>query len=452
VGFLECSRKKTSENCSCECSNSYDRGYNSFTEQSASGNTKMVQSPNGANASGRLAHAERTAQVRETVLQKIKKLGPVLSEHAALADETLCLSQPVVNELKTAGLFRIWQPERYNGFQTDILTQVLVTSELGKYCSSAAWVTALCTATGWLAGLYSEVAQEEVFGADNDARVCGVLAPTATIEKVRGGIRVDGRWGYASGSDHATWATLAAPRKDGGEGTDLLLIPMTDLTIDLTWDPSGMRGTASNTLCASGVFVPDHRILPFFCADGVLAGITATEFQNETLFRAPVGVFAAISIAGPLIGMAKAALEMTLDHIVDRPVAYTFAEDQSSLVSTQLAVAEAATKIDSAELHIHRAASDCDEYAEAAGGELDLRARARTRHDVGWGSQLLREAMSTLQQVNGSSFMTRRNSFERIWRDFHTSSLHGLLSAMTTAEVYGKVLCGHDPNPFSSVY
>lgn len=411
----------------------------------------MVQSLNDKNTAGRLAHVERIAEVRKTILQKIKTLGPLLSEHAALADETLCLAQPVVNALKDAGIFRLWQPTRYNGLQADISTQVLVTSELGKYCSSAAWVSALCTATGWLVGLYAEEAQEEVFGADNDARVCGVLAPTATVEKVRGGVRVDGRWGYASGSDHATWATLGAPRKEGGKGTDLLLISLADLTIELTWDPSGMRGTASNTLCANGVFVPDHRILPFFCTDGVLGRITATEFQDEALFRTPVGVFAAISIVGPLIGMAKAALEITLDHIVDRPVAYTFATDQSSLVSTQLAIAEAATKISSAELHLHRAASDCDKFAEARAGESDLPARARARHDVGWGSQLLREAMTTLQVINGSSFMARGNSFERIWRDFHTSSLHGLLSATTTAEVYGKVLCGHDPSPFSAV-
>ena len=120
------------------------------------------------------------------------------------------------------------------------------------------------------------------------------------------------------------------------------------------------RSPASNTLCASDLFVPDHRILSFFSPDGAIAGHIPNEHDDEALFRTPLAGFASACIVGPLIGMAKAALAHTLDHVVDRPVAYTFATDQSALVTTQLAVAEAATKIDSAELHnvvwgIHRA-------------------------------------------------------------------------------------------------
>ncbi|MEC9248020.1 MAG: acyl-CoA dehydrogenase family protein [Pseudomonadota bacterium] len=393
----------------------------------------------------------RLAVIRDTLLREVEDLAPLISKHADFADKEARVANEVIEGLMDAQLFRLWLPQRYNGLQVDIMTQVLVTSEIAKYCSSAAWVTALYGACQWFTSLYSERAQEEVFGNDNDARVCGVLAPTATIKLVRGGIRVTGRWAYASGSAHATWATVGTPRKNGGEGTDLVLIPMTELTIDRTWDTAGMRGTASDTLCAEDVFVPDHRILSFFCADGALEGHTDTEFRNEVLFRTPLAGFATVCVIGPLIGMARVALEHTLNHINGRAVAYTISQDQSALVSTQLAIAEAAMKIDSAELHIHRAATDLDEAAELP--DLpDLIWRARTRHHLGWGTQLLREAMLVLQQVNGSSDMQRGGTFERIWRDFSTSSAHAVLSVATTGEVYGKVLCGHEPNVISTAY
>jgi len=393
----------------------------------------------------------RLAVTRDNLLRQVADLAPLISKHADFADKEARVANEVIEGLMDAQLFRLWLPQRYNGLQVDIMTQVMVTSEIAKYCSSAAWVTALYGACQWFTSLYSERAQEEVFGSDNDARVCGVLAPTATIKLVQGGIRVTGRWAYASGSAHATWATVGTPRKNGGEGTDLVLIPMTELTIDNTWDTAGMRGTASNTLCAEDVFVPDHRILSFFCTDGALEGHTDTEFRNEVLFRTPLAGFATICVIGPLIGMAKVALEHTLNHINDRAVAYTISQDQSALVSTQLAIADAAMKIDSAELHIHRAATDLDEAAELP--DLpDLIWRARTRHHLGWGTQLLREAMLVLQQVNGSSDMQRGGAFERIWRDFSTSSAHAVLSVATTGEVYGKVLCGHEPNVISTAY
>ena len=41
----------------------------------------------------------------------------------------------------------------------------------------------------------------------------------------------------------------------------LALVPMSDLAIEDTWFVAGMRGTASNTLVASEVFVPSHLYL-----------------------------------------------------------------------------------------------------------------------------------------------------------------------------------------------
>lgn len=397
------------------------------------------------------SNVKRVAALHGSLIAAARDVGPLLSDHAAFADEELRLADAVVDELSARRLFQLWQPQRYGGLEVDVRTQIEVSAELAAHCPSAAWVTALYAACSFFAGLYSSEAQDEVFGGDKEARVCGVLAPSSKVREAAGGITVDGTWAYASGSEHATWATVGAPLVDGSGGTTLLLIPMRDLRIERTWDPTGMRGTASNTLSANDLFVPSHRVLPFFCAHGAIAGKTQTEHKDEALFRTPLGGFASACIVGPLIGMAKSALAYTLEHITGRSVAYTFANDQSALVSTQLAIADAATKIDTAELHIYRAADDLDRAAEG-GEEVSLLVRARIRHDIGFATQSLREAMDIFQQINGSSDMARGRRFERLWRDFSTSNMHAALSPATTAEVYGKVLCGHDPSEFSALY
>ena len=397
------------------------------------------------------AREARICAMRESLLARSLEIGPLLVEHTEAGEKNLALAEAVIDGLTERHLFRMWQPQRYDGLEVDVYTQIVVTAELARHCASAGWVAALYSACSFFAGLYSNEAQEEVFGDDHDARFCGVLAPTATTRQVPGGIKVDGRWMYASGSEHATWATVGAPALGDAFGTTLLLIPMKELTIERTWDPTGMRGTASNTLLGNDVFIPTHRILSFFSPEGAIAGHTATEHTEEALYRTPLAGIASACIVGPLIGMAKAALAHTLDHIVDRPVAYTFATDQSALVSTQLAIANVATKIDSAELHILRAAKDLDQAAESS-TEMTLIRRGRVRHDVGHGTQLLREAMEVCQQINGSSDMARGKAFERVWRDFSTSNLHSALSPATTAEVYGKILCGHDPSEFSGLF
>ncbi len=393
---------------------------------------------------------EAMAELREALLEAARAVGPVLAEHADAAERELRLSDEVIAALTEHGLHRLWHPRRFGGHEADVTTEVLVTAELARFCGATAWVTALYSACAYFTGLFSSKAQDEVFGQDPDARVCGVLAPTAKVRSVYGGVHVDGRWTYASGSAHATWATVCSPRADGTPGTDMLLLPMSDLRIEDTWDPTGMRGTSSNTLCCEDLFVPSHRVLTFLGPNSAVAGHTATEFRDEALYRSPVAGTGTASVVGPLLGIARAALAHTLDHVVKRPVAYTSATDQSALVSTQLAVAEAATKVDSGALHILRGAGDVDRTAQTQ-EPLTLTERARIRHDICWGVQLLREAMDLLQQLNGSGDMAKGGVFERMFRDFVTAHGHAALSPATTGEVYGKVLCGHDPTGFSGL-
>lgn len=181
----------------------------------------------------------------------------------------------------------------------------------------------LTNVCAWFTCLFSGRAQQDVWGADPHVRVCGVFAPKATSRREEGGQRVSGSWGYASGCLHSQWAVLGIPvMDDAGEQVDqgLALIPLSDLRIDDTWFVARMKGTGSNTLIAEDVFVPDHRIISVPAA---LDNEYATEFKDEALYRSSFGRVAALVLAGPQVGMARAAVNLVTEKAPKRRIAYT---------------------------------------------------------------------------------------------------------------------------------
>ena len=59
-------------------------------------------------------------------------------------------------------------------------TMLDVSAAVAEADGGTAWVLTLTNVCAWMVGLFPEQAQDEVFGADPDAKVSGVLAPTAT--------------------------------------------------------------------------------------------------------------------------------------------------------------------------------------------------------------------------------------------------------------------------------
>ena len=138
-----------------------------------------------------------------------------------------------------------------------------VVTELGRGCGSTSWVAFISIATVWIAALFPDEAQHEVFAGNPDVRFMGALGMTARARAADGGYRLDGKWAYASNCLHAHWTVLSAPLPQGAAVVpSILLVPMRDLAIEESWHVVGMRGTGSHTVIAKDIFVPAHRALP----------------------------------------------------------------------------------------------------------------------------------------------------------------------------------------------
>ena len=298
-------------------------------------------------------------------------------------------------------------------------------------------MTALINICGWMGALYSERAQQDVWGTDPEARIAGVLTPSATAAPVDDGVVLNGRWTFASGCLHSTWALLGHPIVDtSGTMIDqgLALVPMQDLRIEDTWFTTGMRGTGSNTLVAADVFVPSYRIIS---VPRAIEGDYATPFKDEPLYRSAFIPILSLILIGPQLGMARAALEIVLQQVPKRSIAYTVYAKQAEAPTTQLQLALAAEKIDTAHLHAYRAAADIDQAA-AAGVYLDRLTRARTRMDTGDVARQCREAIEILLNVNGAGSFAESNPLQRMWRDAETASRHAVVNPEHQSGLYGR--------------
>jgi alkylation response protein AidB-like acyl-CoA dehydrogenase len=375
-------------------------------------------------------------------LDRARRLAPLLRKNAARTEADRRVAEENIQAIAEASLFKIAVPKRYGGYEVPIRTFVQISAELGRACGSTAWATTLINVSAWLAGLYPRRAQDEVFGADPDARIAGVLAPTATSRKADGGQVVTGKWGFASGSLHASWVIVGIPVTDeAGEAADqgLALIPREEVTIEDTWYVAGMRGTGSNTIVADGLFVPAYRILS---TSRAIEGSYPTEHKDESLYRSAFVPVLALVLTGTMAGLAQGALDLVTEMLgKGRGIAYTRYDRASLAPLVQLQVAEAAQLTDTARLHLLRAADDIDRCARGS-AYMDFLTRARVRADVGTIARRSREAVDLLLNVHGASGFAEANPLQRIWRDLEVCTRHAVVNAEVSKELYGRALLG----------
>ncbi len=389
--------------------------------------------------------SDHERSVRNRLVASAHELRPLLQKNAVQTDKDRRVVEENITAMRDAGLFRLMVPKRYGGYQVSMRTNLDVISIIAEACGASAWVLNLINNCAWFIGLMPTRAQDEIFGADPDARAAGVFAPSAQTRRVEGGLVVSGKWFWASGSLHATWGMLGVLEHDAnGKVVDQYLgfVPMGELTIEYTWYASGMRGTGSNCLIADEVFIPDHRLISL---PGAVDGRYRTEHTDESLYRSAFIPVAALALAGPQLGLARAALAHTIGMARQRNIPYTIYERQADSPAFQLQIAEAAMKIDTAHLHAYRAADDID-GAAARGEYLDFKTRARVRADTGYIAKTVTDAINTLVSAHGAGAFAESNPLQRIWRDSNTAARHAFVLPPVCEELYGKVLLGVDKN------
>jgi 3-hydroxy-9,10-secoandrosta-1,3,5(10)-triene-9,17-dione monooxygenase len=367
-------------------------------------------------------------------------LQPLLREHAAEGELLRRLPDTVNDALTDAGMFRLLTPTRFGGYAVDLRTVIQVSATLGEADGSASWLVSVGSVAAWMASqLCSPQAREEIFGLGPDARVAGTSTP-GSARRVAGGLRMSGRWSYASGAHHADWAALATIVTDDVEqpvDAMFCVVPAKELSLEKTWYTVGMRGTGSDTWVAKDVFVPDYRTVPV----SAIADETPRVADDESMFRLPFATLATLLLVGPLLGLGRAALQLVIDKAPTKAMHDTFFSRQSESVGVQIQIAEAALGLRTAQLHAYDIAATLDDAA-AKGQLVTYALRAEMRAQAGYLAHQVLNAISILVNVHGAGSFAESNRMQQYWRDANTAARHAGLQPVVGYEVYGKSLLG----------
>ncbi|GAA2554087.1 acyl-CoA dehydrogenase family protein [Winogradskya consettensis] len=351
-------------------------------------------------------------------------LVPILSANADTADRTGTLPGEDLTAMHKAGLLRLATPRIYGGAQAGASAVTAIAAELARGCSSAGWVLTVFYSGGLAVWMFPDEVRRRVWAGDPDATVCGASGGAVPARPVDGGYVLSGRWGWASGAHHASWAILDVT---AGDDRGFALVPVAELSIENTWHMTGMRGTGSDTLVADDVFVPQDQVLLMSRHAGF-----ATDLPR------PQGLMGTLS--APVLGMGMALY----DHIVatltaGRPLKsgpYARAVDAPGVRSN---VADAAMLIDSAILQSARSARLVDRAARA-GEKLSPLVDARIRMDNGFAARQIRRAADKLLDVGGASRFAESDPAQRIWRDLGTAMRHPAYITEIDGEKYADLL------------
>ncbi len=381
----------------------------------------------------------------DDLVARAAALGPKLAERRSKARTLSRLPDETVADLIDNDLVRACQPKRFGGPELPFGAHTDVAMELARYCPSTGWVAGILGSHDWwLAKCHPDV-QEEIWGADPKAWVAGAFASKrADAEKTEGGYRLSGEWVFASGVIEDGWFGIMAnvPQADGPPEPMLMLLPAGDYSIQDDWEPPGLIGTGSNSVIVEDVFVPAHRATSFHDL-GERKSI-GQQLNPGWTYNLSMTKVVQYSVAGPVIGMARAALDAFCDNIKARS-SYTGGTKLNRLTTLQVRAAESAAEIDAAK-DIYDA--DMRIMGDAAKNDRDIshHEQFRIRRNCAYLSLLCHRATHRLAEALGAGGMRADNPVHEFNLDVLAATGHQALTWDLNATPYGQMLLGLDPD------
>lgn len=355
-----------------------------------------------------------------------------------------------MDKLASAGLLNLVRSEKFGGYAYGPSALIRLGYELGQGCGSTAWCANITNVNSWFVSYWPEQAQQDVWKDQPDNRLAGLLAPTGKSERAEGGYKVWGRWPFGSNCDNSQWAFLSAGLPSEGDGpsaTTWFLVPMSELKTDEdSWFVSGMQGTGSKTLSADEpIFVPEHRVIRF--DDVATRAVPGCSIEGNTPANFSFSTFGACSLIGPILGMAKGALDwyvqMTKEKIrITMKAGLKLSAGQSPFAQER--IGQASVMIESA-LAFALAEVEAAEQKVFSGEELTVSERIRVRAALVNAARQSVEAVNLFMVIAGASAADSNLPLQRFWRDINAAARHASLDTSGVSSLVGQDLLGLPP-------
>ena len=151
-----------------------------------------------------------------SLLEHVRKIGPVLEANAEANDELGRLNEATFEALKPLRMSHIFATEEIGGAQLSPTKGLELIEAITYHSGSAGWVSMVHACIGAMSAAFlPDSAIERLYAPGTENRFSGQGTPTGMLKKVDGGYLLNGKWSYASGIYHATHTHTAALVDDG---------------------------------------------------------------------------------------------------------------------------------------------------------------------------------------------------------------------------------------------
>ncbi|MDD0977051.1 acyl-CoA dehydrogenase family protein [Pseudomonas fontis] len=386
--------------------------------------------------------------IRQRLAQRARELVPVLRECAPQAAQLGQLPAETLQAFHEAGFFRILQPARWGGYELEPKDFFDVQMTLAEGCMSSAWVLGVIAIHNWQLALFDDRAAQDVWGDDSSVLISSSYMPVGKVERVDGGFRLSGRWGFSSGSKHCQWAFLGAlvPPAEAGGAPDYrtFLVPRSDYQILDNWNVMGLEATGSHDVLVESAFVPEYRT--HRALDGFMQNSPGNAVNTAPLFRLPFGQIFVRAVSSAAIG----ALQGAVDQFVTHNRARVGVNDGRKMLqdpAAQTALANAMVCVDECKTVLLRNFERMFAAAQQA-EPLDMQARVKMRYDSALVADKCAKAVAELMFNSGASTIFRSHAINRAFRDIHTGRAHVANNPAKYAWNLGGVSMGQDSSDF----
>jgi 3-hydroxy-9,10-secoandrosta-1,3,5(10)-triene-9,17-dione monooxygenase len=370
----------------------------------------------------------------EQLVARARDMIPMLRTGAAGVEKARQVPASIIQAFQEAGFFQILRPQRWGGWEMDLRVFYRVLMELGRGCSSSAWVMMVLGIHTWEFGLLALQAGDDVWGKNRSAIVASSYAPIALCNRVDGGWKISGRWPTSSGTDHAQWLFLGGRIEKPTASTPkhlTLLVPRSDCRITDDRFVFGLTGTGNKTIEILDAFVPEYRT-----HDGHEVRFPGRIRHYRIPFR--IAFYGAVSAV--INGMASGAIDIYSEQMsVRKTTGVGLPVSASPYVKDRLA--NAVSLVRSSRASLLQLMEDATEWT---GLERDLPVNfvVRAMRDITRVGQECEQAVLLLFKAMAARGIQLDNPMQRVLRNVLAGANHITQNADDTSGVLGGYLLG----------
>lgn len=370
-----------------------------------------------------------------------------LAQRAAEAEELRRLPADTVTEFRESGLAGLLLPARYGGVQAEFPEILDPIRRMAHGCASSAWTLGFYMLHNWMLALFSEQAQDEVF-ADGPVLCPAPLAPTGRGVPDGDGIRLSGRWSWATGVMDADWIMVGALcGPDDAPYPALALLPASQIRVEDVWHTAGMRATGSNDVIIEDVTVPAHRLVRVL--DIYSGTAPGAHLHDASAYRWPMVPALALSAAMPALGSAERVADLFAQRLTERVMAYSGVA-QKNQPSAQIRLGDARVRLRALNGLLSDTVGriqDAVDARERIPRSVRADARAAAAHIV----HESRAVIADLLEASGASTQFLANPLQRAKRDVDVICGHVVYDYDVARELAGALEAGVKISPISMI-